>query len=150
MPINKNSITSNGLPGNDIPPAVAHHEALFKGYSPLPGRRPKHAGFGFAAPAIVGLAMRAHPDFIDRQQRPQSIVHRGNHLGIDQTVSDIRLIRDDYDDEARPLEFRDRGFDAGQQPEAVQAAQRVRLPVAHLATGNDSITIKENGALQAA
>jgi hypothetical protein len=102
------------LASNDIAPPIPDHEAFFEVDSPFSGRRRKHAGLGLAATAVFVLAMRTHFDVIERQSRPQLIVHGIDNLRINQAVTDIGLIRDNDHQKSGALQFGDGGTDARQ------------------------------------
>jgi len=94
--------------------------------------------------------MGAHFDLVQWQSRSQSVVHRGNHRRINQAVADIGLIRDNDHQKSGALQFGNRCTHTGQQPKSFQGAQCVGLPITHFTTGDYSVPVKKNGALQAA
>jgi hypothetical protein len=92
MPIYQQSVAASRFPGNDIAVAIADHIAIFQIDVPMRRGIEKHAGLGFAAIAPLILAVRAYPDVIHGNARPQLRVHGLYNSAPHQSIPDIWLV----------------------------------------------------------
>ncbi len=88
--------------------------------------------------------MGAHLDRIRAEPVAQTLVHRIDRRGGDDTVADVRLISDDYDPITRTAHRLDRFGRAGEQPELLQPAHRIGFPVHDRRADEDAVPVEEN------
>ena len=84
----------------DIAPAVADHEAVCKIDIPFVCRVEEHAGFGFAAMAVVGIDVKAGFDVVAQRGIKQDAMHFIDGLpGLD-AGPDVGLVGYDNDEQS--------------------------------------------------
>ena len=142
--IDKNSITSKGLPDNYVTPTIADEETFSGVDAPFFRRLPQHAGLGLAAGAACVLPVRTHPDLVHRDPPAQLFVHRLHHAALNQAIADIGLVGHHDDKEPCILQCAHCADYARQQAEITQSPRRIGLAAADPATVDNSVAIEEN------
>jgi hypothetical protein len=143
-PVHENSITTNGLPGNNVTTAVADHVALAKVDIPLFCRFKKHPGFRLTTRAIFTLSVRANLDIVHLQALFETLVHGFDYNAVYEPITDVRLVGNNDDQEIGALERLHGMLHPWQQPKIFNPARRIGLAVANFAAVNHAVAIKKN------
>ena len=141
--VHENRGAAGGPAGFNIACAIPHHEAVLELDAQFACQLQKHPGFGFAARATVGSAVKAGLDGIQTQFAVHDFVHRLHFRTGHQAVCHVGLVGHDCQEKPRalqPLQARG-GFRIN--PEVGQAPRGVAAPVADFGNNDHPIPIEK-------
>src|SRR5438094_810391 len=132
--------------GRDIFPSIADQEARPEIDAVLGGSAKQETRTRLPAIALVAVVVVADEQVIQPQRLEQRGVHRLHHLPPLGPASDVRLVGDPDEEQARGPERPKRGGGIGEDFEVSQRGRRIGLPVPHNRPVQHSVSVEEGGA----